>query len=69
MHYTSIVGSTVERIQTVRDFLDIFPKKLSGLPLNKEVEFEIEVLSGTTPVSIAFYRMAPKDLKELKLQF
>ncbi|XP_012481061.1 uncharacterized protein LOC105795960 [Gossypium raimondii] len=51
----------------VRDFSDIFPKKLPGLPLNREVEFNIELLPGTTPVSIAPYRMAPKKLTEFKV--
>ncbi|XP_052477130.1 uncharacterized protein LOC128032558 [Gossypium raimondii] len=39
------------------------------LPLDKEVEFRIEVLPGTAPMSIAHYRIVPKELKELKVQF
>ncbi|XP_052490816.1 uncharacterized protein LOC105793356 [Gossypium raimondii] len=40
-----------------------------GLPLSREVEFDIELLSGTASVSITPYRMAPKELTELKDQF
>ncbi|KAK5833503.1 hypothetical protein PVK06_017346 [Gossypium arboreum] len=61
--------SSVGDIRTVRDFSDVFPKKLPGLPLNQEVEFKIELLPGTALVSIAPYCMAPKELTELKTQF
>ena len=36
--------------------------------LGKEVEFGIELMPGTTPISIALYRIAPTELKELKSQ-
>ncbi|GMI77231.1 hypothetical protein HRI_001392400 [Hibiscus trionum] len=58
----------VRDIRTVCDFLGVFPEELSGLPPNREVEFCIELYENTTPVSIDSYRMAPKDLKELKMQ-
>ncbi|XP_017609187.1 uncharacterized protein LOC108455086 [Gossypium arboreum] len=58
--------STVKDIKMVKDFLDIFPEELLGLPPNREVELGIEILLGTAPVSIALYRMAPKELTELK---
>ncbi|XP_052482994.1 uncharacterized protein LOC105765448 [Gossypium raimondii] len=60
--------STVKDIRTVRDFSDVFLKELLGLPLNREVEFGIELLPGTVLVSIAPYRMAPKELRELRAQ-
>ena len=46
----------------------MFPEELLGLPLKREVELSIEILSGTTPISKAPYRMAPTELKELKNQ-
>ncbi|GMJ03684.1 hypothetical protein HRI_004037600 [Hibiscus trionum] len=55
-------------IQTVCDFPSVFPEELSGLPPDREVEFAIETYSDSAPVSIAPYRMAPKELKELKTQ-
>ncbi|XP_052885329.1 uncharacterized protein LOC128293824 [Gossypium arboreum] len=58
--------STIKDIRTVNDFLDVFSEELPGLPRNCELEFGIELLPGTAPVSTAPYRMAPKELVELK---
>ncbi|KAK9020307.1 hypothetical protein V6N11_054796 [Hibiscus sabdariffa] len=58
--------SQIEEIQTVKEFPDVFPEELLGLPPDKDVEFEIETYPGSAPVSMAPYRMAPKELKELK---
>ncbi|XP_039003058.1 uncharacterized protein LOC120129676 [Hibiscus syriacus] len=66
--YTRSSRSDIEGIQIVKEFLDVFPEELSGLPSNREVEFEIEVYSGSTPVSMASYRMGPNKLKKLKFQ-
>ena len=46
----------------------MFPEDLPGLPLNREIEFVIDLVPGTTPISKAPYRMAPTELKELKVQ-
>lgn len=51
-----------------KNFEDIFPEDLPGLPLDREIEFDIELVKGTQPISIAPYRMTPKKLKELKAQ-
>ncbi|XP_017622027.1 uncharacterized protein LOC108466183 [Gossypium arboreum] len=59
---------TVKELRMVREFLDVFPEELSGLPPSREVEFGIELLPGMTPVSIAPYRMTPKESVELKAQ-
>ncbi|KAG8498747.1 hypothetical protein CXB51_005165 [Gossypium anomalum] len=61
-------GLTVGKVRTVKEFRDVFPEELLGLPPNREVEFGIDLLPGTAPVSIAPYRMAPKELVELKAQ-
>ncbi|KAL0536697.1 hypothetical protein IC582_025657 [Cucumis melo] len=52
----------------VRDYPDVFPEELPGLPPHREVEFAIELEPGTVPISRAPYRMAPTELKELKVQ-
>ncbi|KAL0551590.1 hypothetical protein IC582_010679 [Cucumis melo] len=52
----------------VRDYPDVFPEELPGLPPHREVEFAIELEPGTVPISRALYRMAPAELKELKVQ-
>lgn len=67
----SYFGSTklsVKDIRTVRNFSNVFPGDLTGIPLDREVEFNIELLPGTAPVSITLYRMAPKELMKLKTQ-
>ena len=55
-------------IPTVSDFPDVFPEELPRLPPHREIEFSIDVVPGATPASITPYRMAPLELKELKLQ-
>ncbi|KAL4032923.1 hypothetical protein IC575_006006 [Cucumis melo] len=57
-----------EDVPVVKEFLDVFPDDLSGLPPDREIEFTIELFPGTTPISQAPYRMAPSKLKELKMQ-
>ena len=52
----------------VTEFLDVFPEELPGIPLEREVDLSIEILPGTTPISRAPYKMAPNELKELKIQ-
>ncbi|KAG8474512.1 hypothetical protein CXB51_031385 [Gossypium anomalum] len=65
---TEAKSPTVKELRTVKEFLDVFLEELPGLLPSREVEFGIELLLGTAPVSIAPYRMAPKELVELKAQ-
>ena len=58
----------MENILVVKDFPDVFPEELHGIPPVREVELSIEILPGTAPTSRAPYRMAPTELKELKIQ-
>ena len=58
----------LENIRVVKEFLDVFPEELPGLPPERGVYFSVEILQGTTPISRAPYRMAPMELKELKIQ-
>ncbi|XP_041020385.1 uncharacterized protein LOC121262002 [Juglans microcarpa x Juglans regia] len=58
----------LEQIPVVRDYPEAFPEDLSGLPPEREVEFAIELVLGTAPLSKAPYRMAPSELAELKEQ-
>ena len=52
----------------VNEYLDVFPEEISGITHDRAVEFSIELLPGTAPISKAPYRMAPVELKELKEQ-
>ncbi|XP_052185210.1 uncharacterized protein LOC127796845 [Diospyros lotus] len=52
----------------VRNFPDVFPDELPSVPPYREIDFSIELLLGTKPISKTPYRMAPNELKELKVQ-
>ena len=56
----------LEDIPVIKEFLDVFPKELLGLPPKREVNLAIKVLLETTPISRAPYRMALTELKQLK---
>ncbi|RVW31995.1 Transposon Tf2-12 polyprotein [Vitis vinifera] len=58
----------LEDIPIVRDYPDVFLEDLPGLPPEREVEFTFDLAPGTTFISKAPYRMAPMELKELKIQ-
>ena len=53
----------LENILLVKDFSDVFPKELPGIPPVREVDLSIEILPRTAPTSRAPYRMAPTELK------
>ncbi|GJV49789.1 putative nucleotidyltransferase, ribonuclease H [Tanacetum coccineum] len=55
-------------VPTVRDFLEVFPEDLSGLPPTRQVEFQIDLVPGVAPVARAPYRLAPLELQELSTQ-
>ncbi|XP_035546546.1 uncharacterized protein LOC118348608 [Juglans regia] len=55
-------------IEVVREFPNIFPDELPGLPPNREIEFLIDLILGMTPISKTPYQMALIELKELKDQ-
>ena len=54
--------------EVVREFLDVFQEEFPGLPLDREVEFTIDMLSGTALISKTPYRMTPVELAEVKKQ-
>ncbi|GJR61722.1 putative reverse transcriptase domain-containing protein [Tanacetum coccineum] len=58
----------LEDVPIVWDFPDVFPKDLSGLPLTRQVEFQIDLIPGAAPVARAPYRLTPSEMKELSEQ-
>ncbi|GJS30086.1 putative reverse transcriptase domain-containing protein [Tanacetum coccineum] len=58
----------LEDIPIVRDFLEVFPKDLPGIPPTQQVEFQIDLIHGAAPVGRAPYRLAPSEMKELSNQ-
>ena len=61
-------GTRLEDILIVKEFPNVFPDDISSLPPNREVEITIDLIPGTEPISIPPYRMAPAELRELKVQ-
>ena len=59
---------SVDRVPVVCEFQDVFLEELPGLPPEREIEFCIDVVPGTDPISMPPYRMAPAELSELKEQ-
>ena len=59
-------GTLVDEILVVREFPDVFPDDIAGLPPEREVKFTIDLIPRTEPISIPPYRMAPAELRELK---
>ncbi|GKB63294.1 putative reverse transcriptase domain-containing protein [Tanacetum coccineum] len=57
-----------EEIIVVKDFPEVFPDGLSGLPPVREIEFRIELVPGAMPVAKYPYHMAPSELEELSGQ-
>jgi hypothetical protein len=55
-------------ILVVYEFLDVFTDDLPRLPLDREVEFVIELKPGTAPISRRAYRMPPNELAKLMAQ-
>ena len=62
------VYQKLKDIQVVREYLGVFPEDILEFPLEREVEFTIELVPGTRPISIAPYRMSSLELVELKKQ-
>ncbi|GKF07012.1 putative reverse transcriptase domain-containing protein, partial [Tanacetum coccineum] len=58
----------LEDIPIVREFPEVFPKYLPGLPPIRQVEFQIDLIPGATPVARAPYRLASSEMKELSDQ-
>ncbi|GKB69527.1 hypothetical protein Tco_0930939, partial [Tanacetum coccineum] len=58
----------LEDVPIVRDFPDVFPEDLPGLPLTRQVEFQIDLIPGVAPVAWAPYRLTPSEMKELSEQ-
>ena len=63
-----VEAQALAKIPIACKYPDVFPEELSGLPPDRDVEFRIDLVLGTAPVSKRPYRMAPDELKELKTQ-
>ncbi|XP_070034402.1 uncharacterized protein [Nicotiana tomentosiformis] len=57
--------STLQSVPVVNEFPEVFPEDLPGVSPDREIDFGIDLLPDTKPISIPPYRMAPAELKEL----
>ena len=62
------VDKKLEDIPVVREYPEVFPDDVTGLPPTREVEFRIDLVPGATPVAKSPYRLAPSELQELASQ-
>ncbi|GJR61328.1 putative reverse transcriptase domain-containing protein [Tanacetum coccineum] len=58
----------MEDIPVVREFPEVFPEDLPGLPSVRQVEFQINLIPGAAPVARAPFRLAPSEMQELSDQ-
>ncbi|GJT60710.1 putative reverse transcriptase domain-containing protein [Tanacetum coccineum] len=58
----------MEDVPVIRDFPEVFPEELPGLPPPRQVEFRIDLVPGAAHVARAPYRLAPSEMKELSVQ-
>jgi hypothetical protein len=68
MAIDSIEVDPLETIKVVSEFPDVFLKGLPGMPPERKVEFAIELILGTAPISKGAYRVSRPELVELKKQ-
>ncbi|KAK1668048.1 hypothetical protein QYE76_056207 [Lolium multiflorum] len=68
LELNSLKEVKIEDIPVVNEFQDVFPKELPGMPPDREIEFTIDLIPGTTPIAQPPYKMGPKELVELKAQ-
>jgi hypothetical protein len=66
LHHTD--AQNLEDIIVACEFPDVFPEDLPGMPLDRDVNFVIELQPGMAPISKRPYKMTPKELAELKVQ-
>ena len=55
-------------VTVVKDYLDVFPKELPSMPPDRDIEFLMDLLPGTGPISKRPYRMPANDVEEIKKQ-
>ena len=64
----SMEAKPLEEVPVVNEYPDVFPEELPGMPLDRDIEFSIDHVLGTSPIAKRLYRMAVPELAELKKQ-
>ena len=60
--------SSIGEVPILREFPNVFPEDLPGVPPERQVEFRIDLVLGAAPIAKAPYRLAPPDMHELSSQ-
>jgi hypothetical protein len=63
-----MVEKKIEEIHVIREFPNVFPDDLPGMPPERAIEFKIELQPGTAPIAKSLYLMTPMELAKLKIQ-
>jgi hypothetical protein len=63
-----VKGTSLDEIGIVQEYPDVFPEELPDMPPDRDIEFMIDLLPGTPPISKRPYRMSVNELVELKKQ-
>nr|GEZ57006.1 putative reverse transcriptase domain-containing protein [Tanacetum cinerariifolium] len=58
----------LEDVPIIREFSEVFPEDLPGLPPARQVEFQIDLVPSATPIARSPYRLAPAEMQELSTQ-
>jgi hypothetical protein len=64
----NIEAKSIEDVPVVQEYPDVFPEELPGMPPDRDIEFVIDLIPGTSPIAKRPYRMAAPELEELKKQ-
>jgi hypothetical protein len=62
------MAKNMKEIPVVREFLNVFPDDLLGMPPERDIEFKIELQPGNAPITRSPYKMSRDELAKLKIQ-
>ena len=62
----SMEAKSLEEVPVVNEYPYVFPEELPGMPPDRDIEFVIDLVPGTSPIAKRPYRMAASELAELK---
>jgi hypothetical protein len=57
-------AKSLEEVPVVNEYLDVFPKEFPGMPSDRDIEFVIDLVPGTSPIAKRPYRMAASELAD-----
>ena len=61
--------TSVTDMLVVMEFADVFLEELPSVPLERKVEFKIDLVPGAAPISRAPYRLAPPEMQDLSSKY